>query len=198
LNKSAVSFWNKGHHLNPSPEDLAVSMNRLPANLNSRWARILADPYYRFKSVQEVQMAAQLGVQIDVNQATVDDWLRLPGVSIHQARSLVQLTRSGVQFHCLEDIAAALGLPSHRLQPLAAILQFCYYDPDSVCGPGAINVNLASVEVLAAVPRIDSTFAKAIVANRQAKGPYRNLADFQARLYVPGAIITELMHYLQF
>lgn len=141
-------------------------------------------------------MAAQLGVAIDVNQATVDDWLRLPGVSIHQARSLVQLTRSGVQFHCLEDIAAAVGLPLHRLHPLAPILQFRYYDLDSA--GRAVPVNLASVETLVSVPGIDPTFARAIVTDRETGGPYRNLADFQARLYVPAAVITELMHYLHF
>jgi len=173
-------------------------MNRIPSNLNPRWARILADPYYRFKSIEEVQMAARLGVRIDVNQATVDDWLRLPGVSIHQARSLVQLTRSGVQFHCLEDIAAAVGLPLHRLQPLQVILQFCYYDPDTLCTPATVNPNLASVESLVTVPGIDPTFARAIIANRETEGPYRDLADFQARLYVPGPVIAELMHYLQF
>jgi len=173
-------------------------MNRIPSNLNPRWARILADPYYRFKSIEEVQMAARLGVRIDVNQATVDDWLRLPGVSIHQARSLVQLTRSGVQFHCLEDIAAAVGLPLHRLQPLQVILQFCYYDPDTLCTPGAVNPNLASAEALVTIPGIDPIFARAIVANREMEGPYRDLADFQARLYVPGSVIAELMHYLRF
>ncbi|HEY9302535.1 MAG TPA: ComEA family DNA-binding protein, partial [Phormidium sp.] len=68
--------------------------------------RILKDPYYRFQSLEEVALAASLGIKIDANEATVDDWLRLPGLSIHQARSLVELTRNGIQFHCLEDVAA--------------------------------------------------------------------------------------------
>ena len=51
--------------------------------------KIANDPYYRFQSLQEIAIAAELGIKIDVNQATVDDWLRLPGLSIHQARSLV-------------------------------------------------------------------------------------------------------------
>lgn len=72
-------------------------------------AQILADPYYRFQSLAEVALAAELGISIDVNQASVDDWLRLPGLSIHQARQLVQLTQNGVQFYAIEDIAAALS-----------------------------------------------------------------------------------------
>lgn len=63
-------------------------------SLNQR----LQDPYYRFQSVEELRLAAVLGVRLDVNQASVDDWLRLPGLSIHQARLLVTLNQSGCSF----------------------------------------------------------------------------------------------------
>lgn len=173
------------------------AITQTPLNSDPKRTEILRSPYYRFKSLDEVQLAANLGVSIDVNDARVDDWLRLPGLSIHQARSLVRLTQSGVQFHCLEDIAAALGAPLHLLQPLAPILQFCYYDPESITTVPRLNPNLAPVEALIVIPGIDPVFAKAIVTTRAA-GPYRDLTDFQVRLYVPGAVITELMHYLQF
>src|SRR4028119_2001991 len=81
-------------------------------------ARIQNDPYYRMQSAQEIAIAAQLGIKIDVNQASVDDWLRLPGISIHQARSLVELSVAGVPFYSIEDIAAALSMPAQRLKPL--------------------------------------------------------------------------------
>ena len=59
---------------------------------NPNWhpirARLQNDPYYRLQSAEEIAIAAELGIRIDVNQASVDDWLRLPGISIHQARSL--------------------------------------------------------------------------------------------------------------
>lgn len=91
---------------------------------------ILKDPHYRLRSTREIAVAAALGVKIDANRASVDDWLRLPGLSIHQARSLVDLNRSGVQFYCLEDIAAALGLPLQQIQPLEPLLSFRYYNLD--------------------------------------------------------------------
>ena len=46
----------------------------------------LTDQGYRLRSQGEVDLAAELGFSLDVNQATVDDWLRLPGISIRQAR----------------------------------------------------------------------------------------------------------------
>jgi DNA uptake protein ComE-like DNA-binding protein len=160
--------------------------------------RILNDPYYRLQSIQEIQVAAALGVKIDVNQANVDDWLRLPGLSIHQARTLVKLTQSGVHFHCLDDIAAALTMPIQRLQPWQPVLNFCYYDPGSLATPCKINLNTASAEELRQIPGVDPALAIAFVQHRQQFGPYRNLVDFQRRLALPAALISELMHYLRF
>lgn len=160
-------------------------------------AQLQRDPYYRFKSITELQLAAELGIQIDVNRASIDDWLRLPGLSIHQARSLYQLTRSGVPLTCLEDVAAALGLSLQQLQPWAPILQFCYYDPESALQPQTLDVNQASAEQLTQVPVIDLFLARAIVHQRQ-RGRYQNLADLQQRLPLSPQLTTALLHYLRF
>ena len=170
--------------------------------MNPNWqdirVRIQSDPYYRLASAGEIAIAAQLGMKIDVNQASIDDWLRLPGISIHQARCLVELTESGLQFYCLEDIAAAISLPVQRLMPLKPILQFCYYDPESPATPIPINPNIASVEELAKIPIVDLFLARVIVQNRQDLGKYRNLADFQSRLALTPQLTSELMYYLRF
>ena len=173
----------------------------LPARANPEMqtrTKLLNDPYYRFQSMAEIQLAATLGISIDANLAGVDDWLRLPGLSIHQARSLVGLTQSGVQFHCLDDVAAALGLPVQRLKPLEPVLRFCYYDPASPTATPTLNVNQASVEALTRVPGVDLFLARAIAQHRQRSGAYRNLADLQQRLALPPTLTAELMHYLKF
>lgn len=175
--------------------------NWLPLNpkLQKLRSKLLNDPYYRLQSGSEIAIAAQLGISIDANQATVDDWLRLPGLSIHQARSLVELSRTGVKFYCIEDIAAALSMPVIRLEPLKPILNFCYYDDESLESPSRlINPNTATVESLANVPCIDLSLAQAVVQNRLASGSYRNLVDFQRRLNLPGEAIAQLMYYLRF
>ncbi|NJR66662.1 MAG: ComEA family DNA-binding protein [Leptolyngbyaceae cyanobacterium CRU_2_3] len=159
-------------------------------------SRILNDPYYRLQSAAEVRLAAELGVKIDVNRACVDDWLRLPGLSIHQARSLVSLVQAGVQFHSIEDIAAALSLPTQRLLPLLPVLQFCYYDADSLTEIQPVNLNAASLEMLTQIPAVDLFLAKAIIHNRQTQGTYRSIADLQQRLALSGELTAQLMHYL--
>lgn len=158
--------------------------------------KLLNDPYYRLQSTKEIAIAASLGIQIDVNKAQVDDWLRLPGLSIHQARSLVQLCQAGVQFCCVEDIAAALNISVQHLQPLVPVLKFCYYDQTGTIAP--ISPNTATAQQLIAIPAIDLDLAQSIVQNRDLQGAYRNLVDFQRRLSLPGALISQLMYYLQF
>lgn len=178
------------------------SLARTGATLNPRLQalrqRLLNDPYYRLQSGEEIEQAAALGLKIDANLASVDDWLRLPGLSIHQARLLVELAQSGVQFYCLEDIAAALGIPVSRLAPLTPVLGFHYYDEESVCTVQPIDVNTASIEMLTRIPALDLFLARAIVNHRRSDGPYRSLSNLQKRLYLPGDLIAEIMHYLRF
>lgn len=182
--------------------DWLNSVQKLSQELNQKQrsvrSKIVNDPYYRFQSVEEIAIAVSLGIKIDANRATVDDWLRLPGLSIHQARSLVALSRSGVEFHCLEDVAAAIGLPVQRLKHLEPILSFCYYDPQSIYTPQLVNPNTASVEMLSAIPILDSSLAMSIVQNRLNAGNYRDLADLQVRLSLSGDLVGQLMHYLRF
>ncbi len=158
----------------------------------------LLDPYYRFRSLAEVQQAAALGIRIDVNKTSVDDWLRLPGISIRQAQLLNQLLEQGIQFCCMEDIAAVLNLPIHRLLPFATLLQFCYYDPQTLDAPRRVNPNLAGYETLAAIPGLSTALARSIVRDRIAHGPYPNLAEFQRRLALSAGQIQTFLSTLTF
>ena len=134
---------------------------------------------------------------IDANTASVDDWLKLPGLSIHQAHTLVALTQRGVQFNCVEDVAAALALPIQQVEPWQTILKFCYYEADSELEPTAVDVNTATAEDLATVPSIDLFLGRAIVHYRK-DGPYQDLANLQDRLRLNTEITVELLHYLRF
>jgi DNA uptake protein ComE-like DNA-binding protein len=180
-----------------------MNSNRLPFPLNPRLqklrSKLLNDPYYRLQSTEEIAIAVSLGIRIDANQATVDDWLRLPGLSIHQARSLVELSHNGVKYYCIEDIAAALSISVQRLKSLETILDFSYYDDDSVDNiTYKINPNTATVESLVKIPFIELSIAQAVIENRQSAGPYRNLVDFQQRLNLSSDILAQLMYYLRF
>ena len=160
--------------------------------------KIANDPYYRFQSLKEIAIAAELGIKIDVNLATVDDWLRLPGFSIRQARSLVELVRMGVQLVCLEDVAAAIGVSVSHLQPYEAILAFAYYDRLSSLSPVKVNINSASEIELLEIPEIEDDLAQAIVCDRQQHGRYSHIVDLSSRLKLDSNLTSQLMHYLRF
>jgi len=164
----------------------------------SKRKRILEDRNYRLQSLEDVAIAAQLGCKVDVNRAVVDDWLRLPGISIHQARLLVQLSHQGVRFYCIEDLAAALSLPPQYFQPLEIVLGFYYYPPETQPTTARINPNTATLEVLLTIPGVDPRLAGAIMGDRQTKGKYQNLGDLQSRLTLSGEITAQIMHYLHF
>jgi DNA uptake protein ComE-like DNA-binding protein/TM2 domain-containing membrane protein YozV len=131
---------------------------------------------------------------IDVNQASIDDWLTLPGISIHQARSIVQISQSGVQYHDLEDLAAVLGIPAAQLTALSDRLQFCYYDGPDI---DRLDPNRATAAELSRLPGLDANWADRLIQERQ-NGPYRNLADLQQRVKLPSTLLSDIMHSLQF
>jgi DNA uptake protein ComE-like DNA-binding protein len=161
-----------------------------------RHRQIIQDPHYRFKSLAELATAAGLGVQIDANLATVDDWLRLPGISIHQAKSLVTLQNAGVDFYAIEDVAAALGMPVQRIQSWSLVLSFQYRHPDLQILQ--FDVNQATAAELQQLTDISPTLAQTIVNNRLEQGRYQDLVNFQQRLGLSGALLANLMHHLKF
>ena len=160
--------------------------------------RISNDPYYRFQSLEEIKIAAELGIKIDANIASVDDWLRLPGISITQARNLVEITNSGIHFLCLEDLAGALGVSLLKIQGWQPILYFAYYASDSFMAPAKINANNATLQQLITIPNLEKAIAQQILRERESNGLYRHIADLQKRLNLTQDMAYHLMSYLQF
>lgn len=157
--------------------------------LNPARDRLQKDPFARLQNVSEVAIAASMGIYIDVNQATIDDWLRLPGLSIHQARTLTTLTQSGVAFYCVEDIAAALGIPAARMAPLGPVLRFCYYEP-----PAIVWLNRATLPQLLTLPQLTPALAHRIIRERQ-RLPFKDWGDVHQRLGLSPDQTARWMHY---
>jgi DNA uptake protein ComE-like DNA-binding protein len=185
-------------HTNLRQADLTVlkRWQTLKAQLHPLANRLSQDPGYRLRSYQEVDQAARLGYSLDVNRATVDDWLRLPGLSIRQAQGLVRLRQGGVQFHCLDDLAAALGVTPEHLRPLTPMLSFCYYEEHGGTLP-SVSLNQASLQELCAIPGMPLALAEAVVQERSRHGPYQDLADLQRRLRLSPELVQSLLYYLR-
>lgn len=159
-------------------------------------SKILSEPLSRLNSLQEIEVAAELGIRIDVNRASVDEWLRLPGISIHQARALVELIGMGLQILSIEDLAHALSMPLSHVQYWQPVLSFCYYPPESLSSRPKIDVNSATVEQLQNIPGMDGQLAQKIMGDRTSNGRYPNLVSLQKRLNLTSEKVWELMPYI--
>jgi DNA uptake protein ComE-like DNA-binding protein len=151
------------------------------------------EPYNRFRSIAQLQSAAQRGERIAVHSATVDDWLRLPGISIHQAKALVNLQNAGLELYSIEDLAAALEMPLHRVQGWSVILSFEYHHPEAA--PLRIDPNRASLAELQQI--LAPALAEQIAAERQ-MGEFQSLGDLQQRLQLDGPLLNQLLPYFRF
>lgn len=119
------------------PALLSPRMRQLRELLRSRLEQ---NPHYRFQNGLEVQLAATLGVEIDVNLAREQDWLRLPQLTPEQARRLVSLRHQGEFFASEDDLSAALGMPLESLAIWKPLLVYRYYafadqSPESTTAP---------------------------------------------------------------
>lgn len=171
-----------------------------PANpaLKAARSKIAHDPFCRLNSALEVAVAAEMGIAIDANRASIDDWLRLPGLSIRQATLLTQLSASGVVFYGLEDLAAALGVTVAQLEPWTPVLRFYFYDPEAASFQRTLDANHATVDELERLPGVDRALAERMIRDRQERGAFRSLIDLKRRLNLSGELLGELMHYLRF
>ncbi|RZM79247.1 helix-hairpin-helix domain-containing protein [Leptolyngbya iicbica] len=180
----------------PSSQSPRQRLKRWANQFHPLKAKLQRDPMLRLETVTDLAIAADLGVRIDANQATVDDWLRLPGLSIHQARTLVTLSHSGVVFYSVDDVAAALGLAASQLAALEPILQFCYYDAASPIATLPPSLNQATIAQLLALPGMSSPMAERILNERQ-RSPFTNWSDVHHRLRLTAAQTSQWMHYLR-
>ncbi len=178
--------------------DWLSSVKKINRRRNTIVAKIQQDPYYRFQSLEEITIAAGLGIKIDVNIASVDDWLRLPGISIIQAQKLVEINQAGIHFLCIEDLAAALSVSVLKIQEWQPILYFAYYATDSFIAPAKINLNQATLEKLTTIPNLEENIIKQILIEKESNGDYRHIGDLQQRLNLTADMAYHLMNYLQF
>ncbi|MGF1513207.1 MAG: helix-hairpin-helix domain-containing protein [Elainellaceae cyanobacterium] len=168
----------------------------LDSRVRTRTLEIRQNPYCRLQTPEDMAIAVELGLFIDANRAAVDDWLRLPYLSIHQARQLVALRQAGVVFYSLEDLSVGLGVSVAVFEAWAALIQFRYYSADET-SLGGLNPNYAPLTALAKLPGVGEETARAIVAARDAK-PFRDLVDLQRRLGLSRETVNQLLQYLRF
>jgi DNA uptake protein ComE-like DNA-binding protein len=162
--------------------------------------KLRQDPQRRLHDPGEARHAAALGWRLDVNRASADDWLRLPGITPTQVDLLLRLQRGGVQLSGLDDLERLLELPRSQATAWEPLLLFRWYGDGAPLhtSPRPVDLNHAPSTALERdLPQLDAVRRTRLLRERQ-RAPFSDLADLQQRLQLPPALVEELIGKVRF
>ena len=134
---------------------------------------------------------------LDVNRASRDQWLQLPGCSQNTADLLVRLQQGGVQFACADDLFRLLELPSNLIKLWTPHLVFQWHGdapPQPQAAP--LDLNNASPDQLTLLGWPEQRLAN-LIRERRLAG-FKDLADLQERLNLPASSVEALIGRVSF
>lgn len=135
---------------------------------------------------------------VDVNRATSDDWLLLPGCTETMAELLTKLQQGGVQLTGTDDLFQLLELPQDLAEQWRPHLVFRWYgDPPPQPSLPPIDLNVAAPAMLQQTLNWPEARLERLIRERQRR-PFHNLADLQERLSLPPLAVEQLIGYVRF
>lgn len=134
---------------------------------------------------------------LDVNRASQEQWLQLPGCSDDTADLLMRLQRGGVQFTSAEDLFRLLELPVDLQVLWEPHLVFHWYgDAPPQPTAAALDLNNATPEALQQLNWPENRLQRLLQERRRAG--FNDLADLQERLCLPASAVEALIGQVSF
>jgi len=129
---------------------------------------------------------------MEVNRASREQWLQLPGCSDDTADLLLRLQQGGVQFSSVEELFRLLELPEQQRRSWEPHL-IVHWHGDAPPQPAAapLDLNNASADELEQL-RWPEQRLQGLLRERR-RGGFRDLADLQERLCLPASAIEALI-----
>ena len=177
----------RGHWLDPLARKVLQAVGELPK-----------DPPARTEPTPPAAPVAAPSWILDVNRATSEQWLQLPGCTEAMVDVLLRLQRAGVQFSQADDLFQLLDLSPLQAEQWRPHLVFHWYgDAPPLPEPTPLELNAASrLELEQALlwpqPRLSRLLQE---RNRKA---FENLADLQERLCLPPEAVEQLLGKVRF
>ena len=129
---------------------------------------------------------------IEVNRASREKWLQLPGCSEDTADLLLRLQRGGVQFSSVEELFRLLELSAQQRRSWKPHLVVQWHGDDPPQPPAApLDLNNSSAEELQTLGWPEQRL-QGLLRERRRDG-FRDLADLQERLCLPASAIEALI-----
>ncbi|WP_028952695.1 hypothetical protein [Synechococcus sp. CC9616] len=129
---------------------------------------------------------------MDVNRASRDQWVQLPGCGSDRADLLVRLQQGGVQFSCADDLFRLLELPADLAALWHPHLIF-HWHGDAPLQPveTPVDLNTAATAELQRLQWPDDRVQR-LLQERRRQG-FQDLADLQERLCLPASTVESLI-----
>lgn len=175
---------------------VAVHSLRIEPEYQNRLT-LLHNPEQRLTSEQQMLTARELGMSIDINRCSVDDLLRLPGVTLLEARRIVEIRRSGGPYFSADELQERTDVSWEKIRRLQSMLQFRYYEQKSAL-PQLLDINSATSNQIAQLEDIEPSLASRIVQERDLGGDFASMTDLRDRLNLPARLIARLMNRIHF
>jgi DNA uptake protein ComE-like DNA-binding protein len=121
--------------------------------------------------------------QIDINECTKDDMVRILGLPIVYANDIESLQNEGYIFTHAEELAEIAGVPESHVRRIAPMICFSYnYQKEARFTWKRLNI-LSPEELIES--GLDRVVAEKIVRERQIKGEYKSVIDVKRRTGLP-------------
>ncbi len=129
---------------------------------------------------------------IDVNKATEEDWVKLPGIGNGYARKILNFRTKLGGFYSIEQIKETYGLPDSTFQKAK---NYLVLSPISK----KININSVTVEELKTHPCFRWQYVNIITNYRaQHDGKIANLEELKKIQGIPPDVLEKMKPYLEF
>jgi competence protein ComEA len=120
---------------------------------------------------------------IDLNSASVEDLMSIPGIGPVKAQRIVEYRRIRGKFSTVEELTNVSGIGEKTLEKISKYVTVEGVEQPFRSEVTKLNVNTASLEELETLPYIGEAKARAIIEYREEHGPFSSPEDL---LNVPG------------
>ncbi len=132
------------------------------------------------KSTDQATQRKTIEFPIDINTASYEELLEIPGIGPAKARAIIQFREQNGPFRTINDLVKVSGIGISTAQRISSFLKL---ENSPAVNVKKINVNTADLDELSELPGIGEVKASEIIKFREKNGAFKKAEDL---LKVPG------------